>query len=141
MAKTKANRKVADKPVINLVKDMGVTRSNKSVANIPQAEEMLKFARGWLDEHKGEVCKTTFLDASKVLGVQFSNSHNLSWAFSPSNPRGPFKELTYKYRIYVGRHHGTDSDLEKQEISFRELARKDVPEEEKEVRSKLFGQV
>lgn len=131
--------KVKEKTAISFEKDTGITRNSKARANIVEAETLIKGARKWLDEHKGEVCKKSFPDVCKVLGVQFSNAHNLSWEFSPSNPRGVFKHLTVKYKVYVGRHYGIDKDLNKQSVSFRELSVKDIPETDKETRKVLSG--
>ena len=132
-----------------------VDTGKHTVTNLKQAEDLIKSARKWLDEHKDMAnpqAKFGFISVCKLLGFWKSsknssagsptidNSHNLSWKFSPSNPNAPFRELALKYRVYVGRHNGIAKDPAIQSVSFRQMTITDIPEGDKETREK-FGQV
>jgi len=120
------------------VKKINFEKDTKVKPDTTKAELLIKSAREWLDKHEGEVAKKSFTEVRDLLGVG-SNSHNLSWLFSPSNRNGPFRELSIKYRVYVGRHNGLDKDVNKQSVTFRNLRVKDIPEEETEIRKQLSG--
>ena len=111
----------------------------KSEVNVEKAELLLKSAKEWLTQHKGERAQQSFKEVSEFLGVKFSNAHNLSWVFSPHNKRSPVRELAVKYGVYVGRHNGLDKKPENQSITFRDMRITDIPEDEKELRRKLSG--
>lgn len=138
MVKQKKTKVMKEKPETFFKIDTGTPRGLKTKC-VKEVEELLKDSRKFLDQNKGKRANVPYPDFCKRLGVQLSKAHQFIWEFSPSNPKGSFRDLAIKYRIYVGGHGRTSEDPTKSEVTFRDMIVTDIPERDKESRSLLSG--